>query len=57
MRKYEDIEAELFEMYDLVEVTENKIDDLESELNYLNEKVDDLEEELAALDGEAGEAE
>ena len=55
MRKYEDIEAELFELYDLVEVTENKIDDLESELNYLNEKVDDLEEELAALDVEAGE--
>jgi len=55
VRKYEDIEAELFELYDLVEVTENKIDDLESELNYLNEKVDDLEEELAALDVEAGE--
>ncbi|QLI77125.1 hypothetical protein [Bacillus pumilus] len=57
MRNYEDIEAELFELYDLVEVTENKIDDLESELNYLNEKVDDLEEELAAMDDEAGENE
>ncbi|MBD3861394.1 hypothetical protein IEE86_16840 [Bacillus sp. 28A-2] len=55
MSKYEEIEAELFELYDLVEVTENKIDDLESELNYLNEKVDDLEEELAAMDVEAGE--
>ncbi|WP_366560729.1 hypothetical protein AB0R69_19865 (plasmid) [Bacillus pumilus] len=57
MRKYEDIEAELFEIYDLVEVTENKIDDLEGELNYLNEKVDALEEELAALDVGAGDDE
>ena len=55
MSKYEDIEAELFELYDLVEVTEGRIDDLESELNYLNEKVDDLEAELAELDIEAGE--
>lgn len=38
MRKYEDIESELFELYDLVDVTKNKIDDLEGELNYLNEK-------------------
>ncbi|QNH48717.1 MULTISPECIES: hypothetical protein [unclassified Bacillus (in: firmicutes)] len=57
MRKYEDIESELFELYDLVEVTENKIDDLEGELNYLNEKVDALESELAAMDVEAGEDE
>lgn len=55
MSKYEDIEAELFELYDLVEVTEGRIDDLESELNYLNEEVDDLEAELAELDIEAGE--
>ncbi|WP_162860214.1 hypothetical protein [Bacillus safensis] len=57
MRTREDIKSELFESYDVVEVTENRIDDLESELNYLNEKVDDLEEELAALDVEAGEDE
>ena len=57
MRKYEDIESELFELYDLVDVTKNKIDDLEGELNYLNEKVDALEEELAALDVGAGEDE
>lgn len=57
MRTYEEIEAELFELYDKVEVTENRIDDLGSELNYLNEKVDDLEEELAAMDVEAGEDE
>ncbi|RAP05491.1 hypothetical protein C2W58_01923 [Bacillus pumilus] len=54
MRTYEEIEAELFELYDLVEVTENKIDDLESELNFLGEKVDDLENQLAALDQSEG---
>lgn len=57
MSKREDIEAELFELYDLVKVTENKIDDLERELNYLDEKVGDLEEILAAMDAEAGEDE
>lgn len=55
MRTREEIEAELFELYDMIEVGKSEIEDLEREINYAQEKVDKLEAEHSSLDESEGE--
>lgn len=57
MRTREEIETELFGMYDHVENAKNEIEEWESELNWACEKVAALEAELSSLDESEGEDE
>ncbi|MGF9741928.1 hypothetical protein ABEX06_00365 [Bacillus safensis] len=57
MRTREEIEAELFEIYDGVETVKNEIDDSERELSRLLDVLIELEAELSTLEESEGEDE
>lgn len=57
MRTYEEIETELFEIYEMIEVGKSEIEDLEREVSHAYEKVCKLESELSTLDESEGEDE
>ncbi|UTV31996.1 MULTISPECIES: hypothetical protein [Bacillus] len=57
MRTREEIETELFEIYDGVETVKNELDDSERELSRLLDVLIELEAELSALDESEGEDE
>ncbi|MCP1528579.1 hypothetical protein NSS78_16290 [Bacillus sp. FSL W8-0920] len=57
MRTREEIEAKLFEIYEMIEVGKSEIEDLEREVSHAYEKMFELEAELSALDQSEGEGE